>query len=342
MINTSATWTLELLRRRGLISPADEAFGRPTVEETSISHRSYLVRLHGKPRWFVKSADPARSQGRDLGMESTVHRLAPLHPPLAEVVPRCRLVSFDGSLLVLEAVDGEPLRHTIFGDDDHSSMRAYGLAVARTHQTKPPRFGQPPWMLSALQPRWGKYEWLPQSCGVFLRRLAASPFTRAAFDTARRQWRPGCLVHGDLRWANALLDRGRTPPKVWLVDWELACVGDPAWDLGSVIADVAASSAFAGLDASDQKRVLSLCHPFLSAYLGEIRPMPDAWNALLGRSVLLAGIRLVQTVIEHGHSSVADLLQAERLLLPAISGFLGRAPLYARHRSVFPGKEAPG
>lgn len=329
MINTSATWTLEFLRRRGLISPADEVFGRPIVEETSISHRSYLVSLHGKPRWFVKSADPARSQGRDLGMESMVHRLAALHPALAEVVPRCRLVSLDGSLLVLEAVDGEPLPQPRLGDDDHSSMRAYGFAVARVHQTMPPRFGQPPWMLSALQPRWGEYEWLPPGCGAFLRRLAASPFARAAFDTARRQWRPRCLVHGDLRWANALLDRGRTPPKVWLVDWELASVGDPAWDLGSVIADVAAGSAFAGLDPADTNFILMLCRPFLSAYRAEIRPTPDVWLALLERSVRFAGIRLVQTVIEHGHGSGGGLFQAEYLLLPAIHAFLGRAPLFA-------------
>ncbi|MCC6262368.1 MAG: aminoglycoside phosphotransferase family protein [Bryobacterales bacterium] len=326
-MNRDSARTLEFLYRRGLLSSADLEFGRPTVSETSISHRSCIVSVQGRPRWFVKSGDPVRSHGRDLGMESAVHRLAAAHPPLAGVIPRCRLIRADGNLLVMEAVSGEhvspPL--SLNGHADHGqegALRAYGAAVGRVHLTAPPRFGGAPWMLSALLPQWGDYGWLPPHCGAFLRRLAVDGEIRAAFDRTRAQWRPGRLVHGDLRWANAIFEAAHSPPRVWLVDWELATSGDPAWDVGSVIADVAASNAFENRDPADWKRMLALCWPFLAAYHRAIRPTPQEWRGLLERSLRCAGIRLVQSVIEISHDSEPALFQAEQMLLPAIHAFL--------------------
>lgn len=321
-MNTESVKTLEFLHRRGLLSSADLEFGRPTVNETSISHRSCIVSLQGRPRWFVKCGDPVRSHGRDLGMESAVHRLAARHPPLAAVVPRCRLIRADGNLLVMEAVSGEHLTPPLSANGHHNELRAYGVAVGRVHRTQPPRFGAAPWMLSALLPEWGAYDWLPPACGAFLHRLAAVRELREAFDRLRLQWQPACLVHGDLRWANAILDSAHSPPCVWLVDWELAATGDPAWDLGSVIADVAASNAIENRDPSDWKRMLALCGPFFAAYRSEARLAPEAWRERLERSVRCAGIRLVQTAIEFGHDSPPALLRAERLFLPAIHAFL--------------------
>jgi thiamine kinase len=43
--------------------------------------------------------------------------------------------------------------------------------------------------------------------------------------------RPHCIVHGDLVHGNL-----RSGERLWLLDWEYAQVGDPAWDLGCVLA----------------------------------------------------------------------------------------------------------
>ena len=321
-MNPESVRTLEFLHRRGLLSSADLEFGSPTVDETSISHHSCIVSLQGRPRWFVKRGDPVRSHGRDLGMESTVHRLAARHPALAAVVPRCRLIRADGNLLVMEAVSGDRVAPPLSLNSRPDALHAYGAAVGRVHRTLPPRFGGAPWMLSALLPRWGSYDWLPPACGAFLRRLAASREVRSAFDRSRLEWSPACLVHGDLRWANALFDTTETPPRVWLVDWELASAGDPAWDLGSVFADVASSIAMENCDASNWQWVLSLCRPFFEGYQSEYKLTRAVWHGRLERGLRCTGIRLAQTVIELGHDSPSSLLHAERLLLPAIHAFL--------------------
>lgn len=322
----SASWALEFLLSQGLLSGADVVCRSPVAEETSISHISFLVRLDGRLRWFLKRSDPARSGGRDLRTEVTAYRLAGSHPALAAVMPRCWLASPDGSVLVLDALDGIPLTTALHWPlhraGQRGVLRAYGEAVARVHAARLPRFGQPPWMLVSLEPRWGRYPWLPPECGDLLRRLAAFAPMQAAFEQARRHWKTTCLIHGDLRWANAILDERGEQARVWLVDWELACNGDPAWDVGSMLADVAATVALTGVGDPLANEAAVLWAPILAGYRAASRLAAPSWASLLESSVRLAGVRLIQTIIEHGHASGQDLHHAEAVLLPWAIRFL--------------------
>jgi len=73
--------------------------------------------------------------------------------------------------------------------------------------------------------------------GTAAARLATAivddPVLAAVLRRARAAMRRTCLVHGDVKWDNAVLD----PAAVTLFDWELSGAGDPAWDLGSALAD---------------------------------------------------------------------------------------------------------
>src|SRR5262249_38916837 len=190
---------------------------------------------HG-PGGFGKAADPVRALGRDLGAEAAVYRLAAAHPALARVTPRCWMIAAHDQTIVLDAVDGEPLTTAIWQrarahDERRAILTVYGEALAHIHSVRPPRLGQPPWLLNALEPRWGRYEWLPAPCGALLIRLARSGAFREGFRIARREWRTTALVHGDIRWANGLVARCNGGYRIWIVDWELGCTGDPAWDV---------------------------------------------------------------------------------------------------------------
>jgi hypothetical protein len=104
-----AGWVLRYLVHRGVLTASDAVHAAPTVEDISVSHRSYRVSLWDTPRWFVKRSDRVRSRGRDLGSEATVYRLASRHPGLAAIVPRCWRIGAQDDLLVLDAVAGAPL-----------------------------------------------------------------------------------------------------------------------------------------------------------------------------------------------------------------------------------------
>jgi aminoglycoside phosphotransferase (APT) family kinase protein len=306
------------LRSRGLLGSAAGSAARVEVEDISMSHQAYRVWLDGELRWFVKRGDTVRSRGRDLGAESAVYRLAGRNTALAAVVPRCWLIDDRAQVVVLDAIPGGAVSPEVAwaataGDEE--TLAACGDVLARVHAIRPPRLGAKPWLLDGLQPLWDYSQWLPPGCAALLSRLAASPAVRFGFAQARRTWRPTALVHGDLRWTNLVRDGRPAAPAIRLVDWELACVGDPAWDVGSVIADIVATTLLWCPTAQRLDPVAPATH-FLRAYRASAMTDDASWPAFVIRSVRLAGVRLVQTMVEYGHGSDEEFAAAREALVP--------------------------
>ncbi len=124
---------------------------------------------------------------------------------------------------------------------------------------------------------------------------------------------PGALTHGDLRWANCLRTGAARRDGVMLIDWELAGAGDPAFDVGTAIAEYVASwiESVPVPDPDDLGRYLGeasrplareVLSAFWDAYRGASTNPPP-----LRRVAELAGVRLLQTAIERAQEShVAD------------------------------------
>lgn len=70
-----------------------------------------------------------------------------------------------------------------------------------------------------------------------VRIMQSFPAFGALIDALTEEWRPSCLVHFDVKGDNVLLSAKRGARSGWLIDWELAALGDPAWDVGSMFAD---------------------------------------------------------------------------------------------------------
>ena len=233
------------------------------LTETSVSHRSFRVRVGDGAGLFVKRADPLRSQGRDLATEAAVYRIARSSEPLAARHSRLpRASSADDSLIVLEAAPGTPLSETALAAGGLEPGTRSAMCALR-----PRRRARAPGATAAA--RAAAVAARRARAGLGRLRLAAGPVPRAApaarghardprrVPAARpRRGGPACLVHGDLRWANVLVALDAEPPRVWLVDWELACRGDPAWDVGSVLADLLAAAASRSLEAGELARRL--------------------------------------------------------------------------------------
>ena len=59
-------------------------------------------------------------------------------------------------------------------------------------------------------------------------------------DGLHQEWWERCVIHGDLRWDNCQLTSSAPDvqrPRVQFVDWEMAGVGDPCWDAGTVFSE---------------------------------------------------------------------------------------------------------
>ena len=318
---------LRHLMARGIVTPSDAVDHGVAILDASMSHRSWLVRLGDRPWLFAKQADAERTGGRDLRVESRFHLWAGTQPVLRELVPRCRLATPGGALIVMDAPDAGPLDVATLlcersgvtsaaSARDRAIVSGYAAGIARLHALAPPALGPAPWLLMALEPRPETYDEMPAPCGELLRRLGRRRDLVKAFRNARRCWRRTGLVHGDLRCANVLVERSGDMPRVWLVDWELATRGDRAWDVAAVIAELIAIALLWHPDSDPWLAVRASTLVFLRAYREVWRPSDEEWNGLVARATRFAGARLVQTLIEVGYAEPQSLPHAEVLVRP--------------------------
>jgi aminoglycoside phosphotransferase (APT) family kinase protein len=138
----------------------------------------------------------------------------------------------------------------------------------------------------------------------------------AAVRSLGESWRRTHVMHGDLKFANVVVgrDAGSRARRLWLIDWELGGVGDPAWDLGSVVGqllatwvgsmairrevDLADIVADADFDLAAADRWLT---DWWQAYRSaRTTPMADD---LAARTCAFAGVRTIQTAFEIGQQS---------------------------------------
>ena len=146
-----------------------------------------------------------------------------------------------------------------------------------------------------------------------------------ALESVHSLWQPSTFVHNDLRFDNCLLIGDFATATVKIVDWELAGLGDPAWDLGCVFADylaawVASMDIVPGPTPDRLARTAKLPFPrvhkavrtFWCEYVTtrgvDVRPA----NALLDAAIRFTGARLLQIAYEQ---NVGRMSTAARTIL---------------------------
>ncbi len=325
---------LRHLLHTGLLTLDDALDHGLSAIDASMSHRSVLVYVGDTPRFFAKQADPLRSGGRDLRSEARFHAQYAARAPLRDFVPRCRLFVDGGETLIMDAPDAATLELTtlLWATDGppgastapapsagRSIMRRYGRAIADVHSVGATHLGPVPWLLQPIEPpsaHAGQTDTDP--CLRFVTRIATEARYQAALRGARNHWNPTGLIHGDLRCANVLLQRNGDASALWLVDWELACHGDRAWDLAAVIAELLTTAVLWHPTPDPWAAVVRSGIPLFSAY-GEVwLASGDEWRALMERLVPFVAVKLIQTLLEIGYGDTAGFSSAESQIVPWI------------------------
>lgn len=142
-----------------------------------------------------------------------------------------------------------------------------------------------------------------------MRLLQSFPALCELLEELDTEWRSETLIHFDLKLDNVLLLPGKR--SVCLVDWEMAAIGDPAWDLGSLFADCLCAWLFSIPIAVDESptRYLSLARlplpslqPALrtiwTSYRKERCLMGTAAAEFLLRAIRYSAARLIHVATE--------------------------------------------
>jgi aminoglycoside phosphotransferase (APT) family kinase protein len=162
---------------------------------------------------------------------------------------------------------------------------------------------------------------------------------RVGLSRLAADWEPTALIHGDVKWDNCLACA--TPgasrmSRLFLVDWEFCSVGDPLWEVGSVLAECIVTwlnSIPLSSDMSEDFWVesarfpLERMHPaiaaFWLAYFRQQKPSVD----IVQRAVCFCAARILQTAFES--SQLATSLDGRAICYLQVAANLFERPLEA-------------
>lgn len=320
---------LGYLLEKGHISPADIVDGQLTISDRSGRNRNYAVHLREGGIFVKQSGAELSSDGyllRELSIyQSISQRIAA--GSLDDILPR--LIDYDpqDEVILFELVRGDGVADLIYSNPTKISATAtaVGRALAGIHDAfelypDGKNISLPNIPLSDA------FTSLPGLCypgpGLLATASAAqleichilqqSEPLQSTLARAAQLWRRSTLIHGDLRSENIIVSTHRGGETcIVLVDLELGGVGDPAWDLACMFADMAmfwacsiqvsGTKSFSEMAAHAEiplARLRPLVVDLWKAYVEFRKKEPQSPEVLLSRIASQCVSRLVQRVFE--------------------------------------------
>jgi hypothetical protein len=343
--------SIPYLLHLGLIDLSSIVREGAQVEEVPGRNRNFRV-IASRQGWFLKQA-PRDEIGTEvpLAVEALVYRWVATDPGAAGLrswFPSLRHYDAESSILILDVI-GEADHPDLLEDESFPERpialrRLLATAMAEWHalsaqsmlvQERLPE--GPPWVLDLTRPSPFSLRELSQAQLSVLRAVQSQPAVRVALDRLRRDWRASALVHGDVKCSNVLVreDGAGSPTQVVVVDWEMAQLGDPSWDvagalhgfiteavMGLDLADDTGAQAAAELLGAVATRLRPAHRDFCRDYIAAARLSEAEAGALLGRLPGHVAARLLQSAYEWGDAEPEIPRRAAALLQLGINMLL--------------------
>jgi hypothetical protein len=341
----------------GLLDLASLVHHGLRIEEVPGRNRNFRV-LGGPGRTYFLKQAPRGEIGVDgpLAIEAALYAWAAIDTGAAgvrRIFPRLRHYDPERSILVLDLVTRAAHLEVLAdqGSSHHfaASHRLVATALAECHRLPirlDPAFGTElpeaaPWVFDLARPAPASLRELAPAQLSVIRAVQAQPDAMAALARLRDAWRPTRLIHGDLKWNNVLLqtDGAGMPVGVLLLDWELAQLGDPAWDVGSALhaliteavldmepAEGTSHETAAGILSSLIPKLHPVHREFWTGYLAAGRLTDGEANALLDRLPGHVATRLLKSAYEWSQAEAQMPRSAAAILQLGINMLLRPGP----------------
>lgn len=337
--------TLLFLLNHGLISMQDVVEHSLAVRSHAQRNRGFSVTWPNGQGYYVKQHQPdagpwesRSSVVNEARVLQALHRSGSSPTP----IPALRLFDAPRQALVTDwQPDALPCADLAITDDgiDAAVAAALGGALARLHANLAEAGavdaageafpGDPPWVLQfhRLHPLAGEDQSWAQARLVAL--IGQQGDLLPLLGALAADWPSGQLIHGDMKWQNCLM---LTAPDGSIdcvfIDWEMAGLGDPLWDLAGLAQSwlkVWTDGIPVGPDDSAQA-LASLGAASFAPYQAALGAL---WQAYTGgrpglsraRFAALCGARLIQTLYEENDGE-AELIPVHLMLLQLAQNLL--------------------
>ena len=321
---------LEYLLQHKLIDPVSIVAGDLTIVDVSRRNCNFKISSTQGPCYLIKqgiSPDRAETVVHEAAVYQLLQSDTQIHKArLLHYLPHFYGYDAQERVLILElfrdAVDFRHYltRHRCFSKTLASMM---GKVLGTLHC--PTRLkgrsqddswfsGQPPWIFAIHHPHQRIFLDVSEAKLQLIRIVQQSTEFCQLLDELRSSWRADRLIHHDIRWDNWIIfahTSSRRKVKLKLVDWELAALGDPCWDIGSVFSDYLSywlsSIPITGEEPPDRflelsryplERMQPALRSFWASYVQQMdlnASLADQW---LLKAVRYGAVRLVQTALE--------------------------------------------
>jgi len=318
---------LRHLLARGLVSVDSVVDGDLIVVDASGRNRNFKVIRKHSPSFFVKQIRNWNDQAvAMLQCEAACYWLAKNDPDFIALEPLIpELYDFDQDRQALTTAlisDGEDLLEHLRRSGKISTLTAgeLGRCFGKFHRESDERLlnsphcsvfpKQIPWILSSERRNSHPFKELSPATSQLFDHVESSTLS-AALDELRNQWRVSTLMHGDMRLENCILVHSSTgAPNLKIVDWELADLGDPCWDVGSIVQAFLAThiisippregklSLSALLMHSSLTHLQPAIRSFWQSYTGELRNPKESNGIVFERCLNYGAARMVQSAYE--------------------------------------------
>ncbi|WP_353412241.1 aminoglycoside phosphotransferase family protein [Arenicella sp. 4NH20-0111] len=230
---------------------ADDVINRGVdVEQVGRSHSVFKLSLAGEPLAFIKSFGETRGEtDGNIARERAIIELARSRQPVKELVAAEQKWKPNGMELATKPVIGKsawevdkPGGGSLSVEQAWTELCAGVLTrLSNFHRATrdiaenngkdyPALANQVPWALKLFNGDTPKELWQTPTISSLLSDASQTPALVGGIRCARRLWRPMCVIHADLKHDNIVLN----DTKAIIIDWEMARVGDPAWDLAGL------------------------------------------------------------------------------------------------------------
>ena len=323
---------------RGLVSADSVVEGDLVVAEAGRRNRNFKIFRRKQPSLFVKQIKTTEAQAmstiqREAGFYRTIHA-DPKYAAISRLIPK--FVDFEAkrhalALGLTENAESLSEHHLRQGRFPEETARMIGSALGTVHSHGPILLADPvarslfpyqvawPMMLDQMG-----YQFMDTfgPIGPQLRQgIQQLPTLQPMLAALRPLWQYDSLIHGDMKWDNCLLSsRNGGAPELTIVDWELADIGDGAWDVATIFKEylVAAILNSTAKQAAAAQNLPAPPDESIAASQASIRAFWKAYEPARGLSGDRAAVYLDRAV----------RFTAARMVI-AVLEYLAASPQYA-------------
>ncbi len=246
----------------GLLDPEDLLSGDLEITTINRRNRNLLITSRGEANYLVKQGVwPSDEGDRTLLNEARVYAYC-FQPARAHLfgafMPRVVRAAPEENMLIISLFKGAATlwKYYQLRTVEHfpvATVSAVGKLLRQFHNlgsaesvAADPALGHlrvaAPFVVNLAEPELRMVGYLTPGAFQIMQKIQAEPVMLAALHQMRTTWQASSLIHGDIKMDNFLvLDpnaaHAEGSDQVRLIDWELAQLGDPAWDVAGVLQD---------------------------------------------------------------------------------------------------------